>query len=79
MQCMRCFSSLGWFALVDIVRWAAMEVAHMARKLTVLYMGIFPTYHVKTFPESFPIICFFHYLIPFIFVPTSSGICIAKS
>jgi hypothetical protein len=56
-----------------------MEVAHMASKLTVLYMGIFPTYHVKMFPESFPIICFFHYLIPFIFVPTSSGICIAKS
>ncbi|XP_065638898.1 protein SHOOT GRAVITROPISM 6-like isoform X2 [Quercus suber] len=42
---MRCFSSLGRFASVDIVRWAAVEVACIASKLAILCMGIFPTYH----------------------------------
>ena len=49
---MRCFSSLGRFASVDIVRWAAVEVACIASKLALLCMGIFPTYHVKLFTET---------------------------
>ena len=51
-QYMRCFSSSGQFASVDIVHWAAMEVAYIASKLTVLCMGIFPTYHVKLFTKT---------------------------
>lgn len=52
VQCMRCFSSLGWFASVDIASWAAMEVAHISSNLTVLYMAIFQTYHVKKFSRE---------------------------
>ena len=51
-QFMRCFSSLGRFASVDIVRWAAVEVERIASKLAILCMGIFPTYHVKLFTET---------------------------
>jgi len=51
LQCIRCFLSFEWFASVDIVQRAAMEVACIASKLTVLCMGIFPTYHVKLFAE----------------------------
>ena len=37
---------------MDIVRWAAVEVACIASKLALLCMGIFPTYHVKLFTET---------------------------
>lgn len=53
LQCMRCFSSFGLFASVDIVPWAAKDLVHTASKLIVLCMGTFPTYQVNIFTDAF--------------------------
>jgi hypothetical protein len=78
VQCMRWFSSFGWFASAEIVRWAAMEVVRIASKLTVLCMGIFPTYHVKLLTErvsqlfvSFIILCHFFFFFSFVQLPAA--------
>ena len=56
LQCIRCFLSFEWFASVDIVLRAAMEVACIASDCTV--HGKFSNLpHKIVYRESFPIIC----------------------
>lgn len=63
LQYMRYFSSFGQFAPLQIVPWAAKEVARTASKLTVICTGTFPTYHVKMPDTAFLLVFIWPILI----------------